>query len=161
MVAASSRPDLIDPALLRPGRLDRAVECPMPGPEARYCTVLYTVLYCTVLYCTARAEILGVLLRGVRVAADVELGQLGQLSGGMTGADLRAVVYTATMLARDSTRGEGEAGAVTQADLVAAVASTQPSVTGAEVAKYEAIYARFRSGKSAQQNDIQQRATLA
>ena len=109
----------------------------------------------------ARAEILGVLLRGVRAAADVELGQLGQLSGGMTGADLRAVVYTATLLARDNTRGEGEAGAVTQADLVAAVTSTQPSVTGAEVAKYEAIYARFRSGKSAQQNDIQQRATLA
>ena len=62
---------------------------------------------------------------------------------------------------RDSTRGEGEAGCVTQGDLVAAVASTQPSVTGAEVAKYEAIYARFRSGKSAHQNDIQQRATLA
>ena len=142
VVAASSRPDLIDPALLRPGRLDRAVECPMPGPEAR-------------------AEILGVLLRGVRAAADVELGLLGQLSSGMTGADLRAVVYTATLLARDNTSGQGEAGCVTQGDLVAAVTSTQPSVTGAEVAKYEAIYTRFRSGKSAHKNDIQQRATLA
>lgn len=35
MLAATSRPDLIDPALLRPGRLDRALLCGLPGPHDR------------------------------------------------------------------------------------------------------------------------------
>ena len=35
ILAASSRPDLIDPALMRPGRLDRSILCPMPGVKER------------------------------------------------------------------------------------------------------------------------------
>jgi len=42
VLAATSRPDLIDPALLRPGRLDKSVLCDMPSLEDRkeVCTVL-------------------------------------------------------------------------------------------------------------------------
>ena len=35
VLAATSRPDLIDPALLRPGRLDKCIYCPVPNPEER------------------------------------------------------------------------------------------------------------------------------
>ena len=35
IIAASSRPDLIDPALVRPGRIDKSVLCPLPGAEDR------------------------------------------------------------------------------------------------------------------------------
>ena len=81
VVAASSRPDLIDPALLRPGRLDRHVLCPMPGLRDR-------------------AEILEVLLRNTNVTDDVDLDIVADMSDGMTGADLRGVVYSALLSAR-------------------------------------------------------------
>ena len=138
VIAASSRPDLIDPALLRPGRLDRSVHCPMP--EAK-----------------DRLEILEVLLRGVDQEDDVDLENVAENCQGMTGADLRGLVYTATMSARK--RG-GDAVRVSQEDMLQATASTSPSVTREEVLKYDKIYSRLQSGKLSPSN-TEQRATLA
>ena len=138
VVAASSRPDLIDPALLRPGRLDRHVLCPMPALRDR-------------------AEILEVLLRNTNVADDVDLDIVADMSDGMTGADLRGVVYSALLSARH--RGGAEPR-VNQNDLIEAVTSTQPSVTSVEVRKYDNIYKRFVSGKP-NKSDLEQRVTLA
>ena len=138
VIAASSRPDLIDPALLRPGRLDRSVHCPMPEVKDR-------------------SEILEVLLRGVDLEDDVDLEKVAENCQGMTGADLRGLVYTATLSARK--RG-GEAVKVCQDDMIQAVASTSPSVTREEVIKYDKIYSRLQSGKLSP-NNTEQRATLA
>ena len=138
VVAASSRPDLIDPALLRPGRLDRSVHCPMP--EIR-----------------DRVEILEVLLRGVDLEKDVDLECIAENCLGMTGADLRGLVYTATLSARQR---DGVTVRVSQADMIQAAASTNPSVTKDEVDKYDNIYSRFQNGKPSHRN-TEQRATLA
>ncbi len=43
ILAATSRPDLVDPALLRPGRLDKTILCPMPGTEDRLDILRYFV----------------------------------------------------------------------------------------------------------------------
>ncbi|KAM6974793.1 peroxisomal ATPase PEX1 [Tautogolabrus adspersus] len=78
VLAATSRPDLIDPALLRPGRLDKSLYCPPPDLEAR-------------------VEILKALSAGVNLAADVDLEQLAAATEQFTGADLKALLYNAQL----------------------------------------------------------------
>ena len=88
---------------------------------------------------------------------DVDLDIVADMSDGMTGADLRGVVYSAVLSARH--RGGAEPR-VNQNDLIEAVTSTQPSVTSVEVRKYDNIYQRFVSGKP-NKSDLEQRVTLA
>jgi len=76
VLAATSRPDLIDPALLRPGRLDKSLLCGMPTLEERF-------------------EILTCLARKMEVAEDVDLMDTAKRTEGLTGADLQAVLYNA------------------------------------------------------------------
>ena len=136
IIGASSRPDLIDPALLRPGRLDRLILCPLPDRQARL-------------------EILRVLARTSSLQEDVRLEVVAGLTNNMTGADLRGLVYTAQLLARD--RGGGP---VSQDDLIRAVEQTQASVSLSEERKYQRIYSRFRAGK--QSTEVkEQKVTLA
>uniref|UniRef100_A0A673CK92 Peroxisomal ATPase PEX1 n=1 Tax=Sphaeramia orbicularis TaxID=375764 RepID=A0A673CK92_9TELE len=88
VLAATSRPDLIDPALLRPGRLDKSLYCPPPDLEAR-------------------VEILKALSTGVPMAADVDLEQLAAVTEQFTGADLKALLYNAQLEAVHSSLGTG------------------------------------------------------
>lgn len=76
VLAATSRPDLIDPALLRPGRLDKAVLCDMPSKMDRQ-------------------EIIESLARKLHLAPSVDLEQLSEDTEGFSGADLQALVYNA------------------------------------------------------------------
>lgn len=76
VLAATSRPDLIDPALLRPGRLDKAVLCDMPSKMDRQ-------------------EIIESLARKLHLAPSVDLEQLAEDTEGFSGADLQALVYNA------------------------------------------------------------------
>ncbi|XP_051991093.1 peroxisome biogenesis factor 1 [Xyrauchen texanus] len=86
VLAATSRPDLIDPALLRPGRLDKSLYCPPPDQEARL-------------------EILRTLTCSVPLAADVDLEQIAVATEMFTGADLKALLYNAQLEAIHSTLG--------------------------------------------------------
>ncbi|KAH9846022.1 AAA-domain-containing protein [Lenzites betulinus] len=76
VLAATSRPDLIDSALLRPGRLDKSLLCDMPSLEDR-------------------VEILAALGRKVALGASVDLPALARATDGFSGADLQALVYNA------------------------------------------------------------------
>jgi peroxin-1 len=76
VLAATSRPDLIDPALLRPGRLDKSLLCGMPNIQDRF-------------------EILSCLARKMEVAEGVDLMACARRTEGLTGADLQAVLYNA------------------------------------------------------------------
>ncbi|HVO77274.1 MAG TPA: AAA family ATPase, partial [Methanomassiliicoccales archaeon] len=80
VIAATNRPDMIDPALLRPGRFDRLVRIDAPDLEAR-------------------KQILKVHTKDRPLAADVNLDDLAKRTDGFTGADITAVVNEATMLA--------------------------------------------------------------
>ena len=84
-----------------------------------------------------------------------DLDVIAGMSNGMTGADLRGVVYSAILPARHR-----EDGKVRQENLIDAVTCTQPSVTSDEVRKYQNIYKRFVSGKPSK-SDLEQRVTLA
>ncbi|VTJ61245.1 Hypothetical predicted protein [Marmota monax] len=78
VLAATSRPDLIDPALLRPGRLDKCVYCPPPDQ-------------------VSRLEILNVLSDSLPLADDVDLHHVASLTDSFTGADLKALLYNAQL----------------------------------------------------------------
>ena len=97
LIAATNRPEVLDPALLRPGRFDRQVLVDRPDR-------------------TGRREILKVHVAKVKLAADVDLDQIAGLTPGFTGADLANLVNEAAIVA---TRRNGEA--VTLDDFTVAI----------------------------------------
>ncbi len=80
ILAATNRPDILDPALLRPGRFDRIIKVPMPNAEAR-------------------TEILKIHARRMNLSPDVDLKKIGQMTDDTSGADLSAIVMEAGMFA--------------------------------------------------------------
>ena len=80
MIAATNRPDILDPALLRPGRFDRQVVVPLPELEDR-------------------RQILEVHTKGKQVDDDVDLGVVARGTPGMSGADLSNLVNEAALTA--------------------------------------------------------------
>ncbi len=80
LIAATNRPDVIDPALLRPGRFDRQIHIPTP-------------------HLKGREEILKVHVKGVKVAEGADLSIIARRTPGFTGADLANVVNEAALLA--------------------------------------------------------------
>jgi len=80
VIAATNRPDIIDPALLRPGRFDKLLYVPLPDLEAR-------------------KEIFKIHTERKPLTADVEITKLAEATEGYTGADIAAICNTAVMLA--------------------------------------------------------------
>lgn len=80
VIGATNRPDLIDPALLRPGRFDRIIEVPLPDKKSRL-------------------DIFKIHTARKPLAEDVDLEKLAELTEGYTGADIAAVCSNASMLA--------------------------------------------------------------
>lgn len=80
IIAATNRPDILDPALLRPGRFDRKVI--MDNPDVR-----------------GRLDILKVHTKGKPMAADVELETIARITPGFSGADLENLINEAAILA--------------------------------------------------------------
>jgi len=80
LIAATNRPDVLDPALLRPGRFDRQVVVPRPDVKGR-------------------EEILRVHARRIPLAPNVELKVLARGTPGFSGADLANLVNEAALLA--------------------------------------------------------------
>jgi cell division protease FtsH len=89
VIGATNRPEILDKALLRPGRFDRTVQVGLPDAAGR-------------------AAILGVHTRGVPLEPDVSLDGLAKITPGMTGADLANLVNEAALLA--AKRGKEKVG---------------------------------------------------
>ena len=79
LIAATNRPDMLDPALLRSGRFGRHVEIPLPDKEAR-------------------AKIFNIHLKNKPLASDVDINKLARELEGYTGADIGAICEEATLL---------------------------------------------------------------
>ena len=98
LVGATNRPDVLDPALLRPGRFDRGVGLELPDEQGR-------------------EEILAVHARSKPMAEGVDLAKVAHDAVGMNGADLASVMNEAALLAARARRP-----AIEQEDLTAALA---------------------------------------
>jgi len=117
IIAATNRPDILDPALLRPGRFDRVIEVPLPNFKGRY-------------------EIIKVHTRNMNLRG-VDLKVIAEMTDGASGADLKAIATEAGMFAIRARREY-----VTQEDFLKAV----EKVLGAErrlaqqIAMHEVMY---------------------
>ena len=122
VVGATNRPELIDPALLRPGRLERLIY--VPPPDA-----------------AARADILRAAGRNTPLAPDVDLAALGADLEGYSAADCAAVLREAALTAM---RESLTATEVTAAHIAVARAAVPPSLDPAQLATL-AAYAKARA----------------
>ncbi len=123
VLGATNRPDIIDRALLRPNRLEKAVFVPVPDVDAR-------------------REIFRVHTDGVPLADDVAIDELATETDGYTGSDIEAVIREASMLAMadyitaqtddhlpDELDMTGDDIVITNAHFADAIGKTTPSVT--------------------------------
>ncbi|KAJ1609675.1 nuclear VCP like protein [Cryptosporidium canis] len=125
VVAATNRPDIIDPAMMRPGRLDRVIYVPLPDEMGRL-------------------DILMKVSRKTPLAQDVDFGLISKKTQGFSGADLSQLIREATLKALDKLRIDDNSifsstddfeskikdisGIVTQDLLLSVVSAMRPSV---------------------------------
>lgn len=136
VLAATSRPDLIDPALLRPGRLDKSLLCDMPALEERI-------------------DILTAVTRKLHLAPSIlttgpegeNLREIAQRTDGYSGADLQAVVYNAQLEAIHDALGDTELGDPTRSNSAKKPAAASGSA-GKPAAKESRLpdFSHFRLG---------------
>jgi len=122
VIAATNRPDLVDPALLRPGRFDRVIYVPPPDKRARL-------------------EILKVHTRKVPLANDVDLEKLAELTEGYSGADLEALVREAALIAL---RENLNTSVVESRHFITALNTLKPSLSPQIIKFYEEWFNKIR-----------------
>ncbi|OWR42715.1 peroxisome biogenesis factor 1 like protein [Danaus plexippus plexippus] len=153
VLAATSRPDLVDPALLRPGRLMLHLYCGLPDQADR-------------------VEVLRCLSRSVCLSREVDLSWLSCRTEGYSAADLKSLLVTAqlTRLEKQLAASDDktlESVVVLKEDVEDALRETSPSLSPEQRLFYDTIYRRFRGEPlSPQQTRLQhrldrQRVTLA
>ncbi|XP_030549242.1 peroxisome biogenesis protein 1 [Rhodamnia argentea] len=150
--AATSRPDLLDAALLRPGRLDRLLFCDFPSKQERL-------------------DIFKVLSRKLPLASDADLDAVAHMTEGFSGADLQALLSDAQLQAvhdlldRGDVDQHGKKPIITDSLLKSVASKARPSVSDAEKRRLYSIYSEFLDSKrstAVQSRDAKgKRATLA
>ncbi|KIU26059.1 ATPase AAA [Sphingomonas melonis] len=127
VIGATNRPNLIDPALLRPGRFDELVYVGVPNQEGR-------------------RRILGIQTQKMPLADDVDLDAIARQTERFTGADLEDVVRRAGLVAL---RRSLQSTAVTMADFESALTESRASVTPEMEKDYEKIAAQLKQDAAA------------
>ncbi len=128
IIGATNRPDMLDPALLRPGRFDRILLVNVPGEEGRL-------------------NILKIHTKNMPLAKDVNIKDLSRKTIGYTGADLEALTREAGMLAL---REDLKSDQVKKKHFEEALKKIQPSVSKPSIEVYKKIEENFlKSAKSA------------
>ncbi|MCD6461939.1 MAG: CDC48 family AAA ATPase [Thermoplasmata archaeon] len=117
VMAATNRPDMVDPALLRAGRFDKLVYIPPPDEEGR-------------------KKIFQVHTKNMPLADDVDLDELARKTEGYVGADIESVCREAAMVA---VRKDMEAERITMQDFLEAIERISPSVSEDTLKYYENI----------------------
>jgi len=134
VIAATNRPDMVDPALLRAGRIERHIYIPAPDKKAR-------------------EEIFRIHLRGKPLDKDVDIEELAKKTEGYSGADIEAVCREAGMLAireaikpgmsKEEAKKVAEKLKITKKHFEEALKKVKPSLTKEDLKRYEEIVKDF------------------
>ncbi|MEM4644715.1 MAG: CDC48 family AAA ATPase [Archaeoglobaceae archaeon] len=125
VIGATNRPDILDPALLRPGRFDRLVYVRPPDKKSRL-------------------AIFKIHTRNMPLAEDVNLNELAEITEGYVGADIEAICREAVMLAL---RENPNAEKVEMRHFYEAIKKIKPSVSDAMLSFYERFEEKIRTEK--------------
>ncbi|MEM1672381.1 MAG: CDC48 family AAA ATPase [Archaeoglobaceae archaeon] len=125
VIGATNRPDILDPALLRPGRFDRLVYVKPPDRKSRL-------------------SIFRIHTKNMPLAEDVDLEELAEITEGYVGADIEAICREAVMLAL---REDPNAERVEMRHFLEALKKIKPSVNEAMLSFYERFEERIRTEK--------------
>lgn len=139
LIAATNRPDIIDPAMLRPGRLDKLVFVPLPDANGR-------------------VSILETLLKGVKISEEVDVSAIAkdERCDGFSGADMQALIRVAGESAlREIVFGGAAVKKVADPSAVRiekrhfekALASVMPSVSSRDAKSYQGMEKRLRKSR--------------
>jgi len=142
VLGATSRPDLIDPALLRPGRFDKTVHCTMPSLQDR-------------------KDILKILFQNIQISEDVNIDYIAEQTEYFSGADLKALVFNSQvesaheclnrlhMKDKDETKETESNESIIKYELILkALQDTSASVNFQDRIKYDNIFSDFTSSRS-------------
>ncbi len=124
IVGATNRPDALDPAMLRPGRLDKIIYMHLPDPEAR-------------------KAILKVDLRGLPLATDIDYDVLARKTDRFSGADIKNIVQEAKRLAAKEATVKGIVVPLSMANLIQVISYVKPSTGLAQLDTYESFKLDF------------------
>ncbi|WP_248896236.1 CDC48 family AAA ATPase [Haloplanus halobius] len=124
VIAATNRPDMIDPALLRSGRFDRLVFIGEPEQEGR-------------------EQILKIHTRDSPLAPDVSLREIAEITGGYVGSDLESIAREAAMVAL---REDDDAEHVEMRHFRQAMENVRPTITDEIMEYYEQVEEQFKGG---------------
>jgi peroxin-1 len=163
VLAATARPDMIDAALMRPGRLDKLLLCDFPNEDER-------------------TDILHAIARKMHVASDVDLAAVARRCVDFSGADLQALLATAQLNAvheqldaasSSASNGSLVAAAspppvpnvpaprllITAAHIDAAAAAARLSVSATDRARFARIYGEFTGSRKAAASEATERSS--
>lgn len=122
IIAATNRPDILDPAVLRPGRFDRLIYVPAPDEKARL-------------------QIFKLYTKDMPLAKDVDLQNLARVTKGYSGADIEALCREAAM---NALRKNIEIKEVTPEDFKKVMEKTGPTITPEMESWYQNLAQQFR-----------------
>ena len=150
VLAATSRPDLIDPALLRPGRLDKSLLCDLPNLDDRL-------------------DILRALSKNLKISPDIlspsstshSLHEVARRTDGYSGADLQAVVYNAHLEAiHDILGDQGPAGQMKSSEKSKDKDKSTGKPQRAPGGKGDRDIIQFRFGEDEERKEATERAVM-
>ncbi|MHA1476983.1 MAG: AAA family ATPase, partial [Promethearchaeota archaeon] len=123
VIAATNRPDILDPALIRPGRMDRTLLVPAPDEEGR-------------------AKILKIFTKDMPLTSNVDLNALNKELEGYSGADIETLCREAGMIAlRENMRGRK----ISKKHFKLAIESINPSITPKVIEFYESFGKKLKT----------------
>ena len=150
IIAATNRPDIVDPALLRPGRFDRLIYVRPPDRESR-------------------EKIFGIHLAEKPLADDVSIKELAEITEGYVGADIESICREASMLAlreiispgisQEDARKKAEGLKITDDHFLKAKKRVKPTTSRSAMNFYEQASESFaRYAANEEEKDVDERA---
>ncbi len=118
VVGATNRPDLLDKALVRPGRFDKEIYMPVPPPEAR-------------------KEIFKIYLKKLPLGNQINIDELVEKTERFSGADIKALCNTVAQVVSQEAVLKHKILRITQNDLLNIISSTKPSTSLSQIEIYE------------------------